>query len=196
MTPDAWRAQGDVFDWRGERIFFRAAGRGEPVVLIHGFPTASWDWAPLWPALTERYRVMALDMIGFGFSAKPRDFAYSIFAQADLFGALLAREQVTRYHLVAHDYGLTVAQELLARERDGAADHVGVPAQRRGVSRGPPPAVDPEAPWRRRSVRCSPGSAATARSRGRSVGSGAATRCRTPSSARCGSWSRPARGCG
>jgi len=121
MTPDAWRAQGDVFDWRGERIFFRAAGRGEPVVLIHGFPTASWDWAPLWPALTERYRVMALDMIGFGFSAKPRDFAYSIFAQADLFGALLAREQVTRYHLVAHDYGLTVAQELLARERDGVA---------------------------------------------------------------------------
>jgi len=38
MTPDAWRAQGDVFDWRGERIFFRAEGRGEPVVLIHGFP--------------------------------------------------------------------------------------------------------------------------------------------------------------
>ena len=121
MTPDAWRAKGDVFDWRGERIFFRAAGRGEPVVLIHGFPTASWDWAPLWPALVERYRVLVLDMIGFGFSAKPRDFAYSIFAQADLVGALLAREQVTRYHLVAHDYGLTVAQELLARQRDGAA---------------------------------------------------------------------------
>jgi pimeloyl-ACP methyl ester carboxylesterase len=47
MTPDAWRAQGDVFDWRGEPIFFRAEGRGEPVVLIHGVPTASWDWAPL-----------------------------------------------------------------------------------------------------------------------------------------------------
>lgn len=121
MTPDQWRAKGDFFEWRGERIFYRVEGRGEPVVLIHGFPTASWDWAPLWPALVERYRVLTLDMIGFGFSAKPRDFAYSILAQADLFGALLAREQVTRYHLVAHDYGLTVAQELLARQRDDAA---------------------------------------------------------------------------
>ena len=121
MTPDEWRAKGDYFEWRGERIFYRAEGRGEPVVLIHGFPTASWDWSPLWPALVERYRVLTLDMIGFGFSAKPRDFAYSILAQADLFGALLAREQVTRYHLVAHDYGLTVAQELLARQRDDAA---------------------------------------------------------------------------
>lgn len=133
MTPDEWRAKGDFFDWRGERIFYRvdgrvdgrvaggAEGRAESVVLIHGFPTASWDWAPLWPALAERYRVLALDMIGFGFSTKPRDFAYSIVAQADLFGALLAREQVTRYHLVAHDYGLTVAQELLARQRDDAA---------------------------------------------------------------------------
>jgi pimeloyl-ACP methyl ester carboxylesterase len=121
MTPDEWRAQGDFFEWRGHRIFYRVAGRGEPVLLIHGFPTASWDWAPLWPALAERYRVLALDMIGFGFSAKPRDFTYSILAQADLFGALLAREQVTAYRMIAHDYGLTVAQELLARQRDDAA---------------------------------------------------------------------------
>ena len=121
MTPDEWRAQGDYFEWRGERIFFRVEGNGEAVLMIHGFPTASWDWAPLWPALTERYRVLTLDMIGFGFSAKPRGFAYSIFSQADLFGELLAREKVTRYHLIAHDYGLTVAQELLARQRDDAA---------------------------------------------------------------------------
>jgi pimeloyl-ACP methyl ester carboxylesterase len=121
MTPDEWRAQGDFFEWRGARIFFRCAGRGEPVLLIHGFPTASWDWAPLWPALADRYRVMTLDMIGFGFSSKPRDFGYSILAQADLFGALLAREQVTSYRLIAHDYGLTVAQELLARQREEAA---------------------------------------------------------------------------
>ncbi|HEY5934203.1 MAG TPA: alpha/beta hydrolase [Kofleriaceae bacterium] len=116
VTPDEWRARGDTFEWRGHRIFYRVEGTGEPVLAIHGFPTASWDYWPIWPALVAKYRVLTLDMIGFGFSAKPRDFAYSIFAQADLYEALLAREGVTRYRLLAHDYGLTVAQELLARE--------------------------------------------------------------------------------
>jgi pimeloyl-ACP methyl ester carboxylesterase len=122
-SPDDWRAAGDHFEWRGHRIFCRTAGPKDvaPLVLIHGFPTASWDWAPLWPRLTERFRVLTLDMIGFGFSAKPRRFAYTIGAQADLFEALLAREGVTRYHILAHDYGDTVAQELLARDRDRGA---------------------------------------------------------------------------
>lgn len=116
VTPDEWRAGGDYIHWRGHRVFFRAEGNGEPVLAIHGFPTASWDWWPIWPALAARYRVIAADMIGFGFSAKPRDFAYSIMAQAELLRALLARKGVTKFRLLAHDYGLTVAQELLARE--------------------------------------------------------------------------------
>lgn len=125
MVPlDDWRAGGDFFDWQGERIFYRVEGAGEPLLLIHGFPTASWDWAPLWPQLVARYRVLTLDMIGFGFSAKPTSFAYSIAAQASLFRALLERERVTRYRLVAHDYGLTVAQELLARQRNPASQRI------------------------------------------------------------------------
>lgn len=116
VTPDEWRARGGTFEWRGHRIFYRGEGSGEPVLAVHGFPTASWDYWAIWPALVAKYRVLTLDMIGFGFSAKPRDFAYSIMAQADLHEALLAREGVTRYRLIAHDYGLTVAQELLARE--------------------------------------------------------------------------------
>jgi len=117
MSLDAWRASGDWFEWRGERIFCRTEGTGEPLLLVHGFPTASWDWAAIWPRLAARYRVLAIDMIGFGLSAKPRGFAYSIMAQADLFEAFLARERVTRYRVLAHDYGNSVAQELLARDR-------------------------------------------------------------------------------
>ena len=126
ITPDAWRAQGDVFTWRGHRIFFRVEGAGEPLLLVHGFPTASWDWAKLWPALTARYRVLALDMIGFGFSAKPARLPYTMATQADLQEALLAREGVTRYRLLAHDYGDTVAQELLARQASAIAKLRGV----------------------------------------------------------------------
>jgi pimeloyl-ACP methyl ester carboxylesterase len=116
ITLDEWKAAGGFFDWRGHQIFFRTGGSGDALLLIHGFPTASWDYAPIWDRLTAQFRVLALDMIGFGFSAKPRDFAYSILAQADIFQALLAREGVTRYRVLAHDYGVTVAQELLARD--------------------------------------------------------------------------------
>jgi pimeloyl-ACP methyl ester carboxylesterase len=124
ITPDEWRAGGTTFRWRGHDIFTRADGAGEPVVAVHGFPTASWDFAPIWSRLTERYRAITLDMIGFGFSAKPRDFTYSIAAQADLFDAVLASHAITRYRLLAHDYGVTVAQELLARQREGAAARI------------------------------------------------------------------------
>jgi len=124
VSPDQWRAAGDTFEWRGIRVFYRTEGTGEPLLLVHGFPTASWDWWRVWPALAARYRVLTLDMVGFGFTDKPHWFAYSIFAQADLFEALLAREHVTHYRLLAHDYGDTVAQELLARQRSASGARI------------------------------------------------------------------------
>jgi pimeloyl-ACP methyl ester carboxylesterase len=121
ITPDEWRSRGASFEWQGQRVFYRVEGRGEPLLLVHGFPTASWDWWAVWPALVARYRCLTLDMMGYGFTAKPIGFPYSIFAQADLFEALLAREGVTSYRLLAHDYGDTVAQELLARQSGARA---------------------------------------------------------------------------
>ncbi|AXI04736.1 alpha/beta hydrolase [Aquirhabdus parva] len=117
ITLANWKAKGLFFSHRGYRIFSRVEGPAPaPVLLlIHGFPTASWDWEAIWPALTRHYRVMTLDMIGFGFSDKPMDYPYSIMDQADIFERLLAEHQVQSYHLLAHDYGDTVAQELLAR---------------------------------------------------------------------------------
>lgn len=113
-----WRATGQFFSHRGRSIFWRSGGSVEaPVlVLIHGFPTASWDWEALWPELTARYHVLTLDMLGFGFSDKPADHDYSIREQAELFEELLRLRGVTEYHVLAHDYGDTVAQELLARQ--------------------------------------------------------------------------------
>jgi pimeloyl-ACP methyl ester carboxylesterase len=87
--------------------------------LLHGFPTSSWDWAALWPALVARHRVIAFDFLGFGLSDKPRDGDYTIAHQADIAEAVLAHHGVDRYALLAHDYGDTIAQELLARQLDG-----------------------------------------------------------------------------
>ncbi len=89
------------------------------LLLIHGFPSASWDWHYLWQPLAQRYRVIACDMLGFGDSAKPVNHEYSLLEQADLQQALLAQLGVEQpVHLLAHDYGDSVAQELLARHYD------------------------------------------------------------------------------
>ena len=79
-----WRKRGQTFKFRGQTIHYWTAGQGEPLLLIHGFPSASWDWHYLWQPLAQRYRVIACDMLGFGDSAKPVNHEYSLLEQADL----------------------------------------------------------------------------------------------------------------
>ena len=115
MALKVWRNKGWYFKYKDQNIFYIDEGEGEVLVLIHGFPTSSWDWHKLWPSLTRRFHVITLDMLGFGFSDKPLDYKYSIHDQADLFEKVLLDLGVADVHIVAHDYGDTVAQELLAR---------------------------------------------------------------------------------
>ena len=120
LDLERWRESGHFVASGLHRIFCVDSAPGErerpTLLVIHGFPTASWDFAKLWPALTAEFRVLAADMLGFGFSSKPRHHAYSIDEQADLFERVVAEKCVARYHILAHDYGDTVAQELLARD--------------------------------------------------------------------------------
>jgi pimeloyl-ACP methyl ester carboxylesterase len=116
MDLDTWRRGGRTFSYRGHDVFYRDDGSGPVLLCIHGFPSASWDWHKLWPALTARFRVIAPDMLGFGLSAKPRAYDYSLRDQADLHEALLGGLAVRTAHVLAHDYGDSVAQELLARQ--------------------------------------------------------------------------------
>lgn len=113
-----WQRKSNWLTYNGYKIFYRIEGSGEPLVLLHGFPTSSWDWHKLWDTLHQTYRVITLDFIGFGFSDKPRDYIYSIKDQASLVEQLLFSLQIGDYHLLTHDYGDTVAQELLARQLD------------------------------------------------------------------------------
>jgi pimeloyl-ACP methyl ester carboxylesterase len=114
-SRDAWQAAARTFSHGGHSLAWWEGGAGEPLLLIHGFPTASWDWSAVWPPLARRFRLVAMDMLGFGFSSKPRPHVYSIAEQADLYEALLAELGIARCHVLAHDYGDSVAQELLAR---------------------------------------------------------------------------------
>ena len=113
---DDWIVQGREFNYRGYKTRYWVAGEGEPLLLIHGFPSGSWDWHYLWHSLARRYRLIAVDMMGFAFSAKPRHYHYSLLDQADLLQEVLRHLGVDSYHILAHDYGDSVAQELLTRE--------------------------------------------------------------------------------
>ncbi|WP_323750477.1 alpha/beta hydrolase [Marinobacter sp.] len=119
-TLEAWQQTGKWFSYGGHAVFSRMAGQGEPLVLLHGFPSASWDWSRLWPMLSRHYQVLALDMLGFGFSDKPQQYRYSIEDQTDLVQGWLEGLGLAEVHLMAHDYGTSVVQELLARDQEGA----------------------------------------------------------------------------
>ena len=115
MTLEQWKAGGSYYRYQQHQIFVREEGVGETLLLIHGFPTASWDWQQLWPKLVEKYHVISPDLLGFGFSDKPRNYLYSILDQANMIEALLQHKNIERAKIISHDYGDTVAQELLTR---------------------------------------------------------------------------------
>ena len=103
-----------------------------PLLVLHGFPTSSIDFAVVLPALRAARRVVLLDMPGYGQSAKP-DRAYSLFAQADVVETLLADLGITEVDLLTHDMGDSVGGELLARSNDG---DLGFSVRRRVLTNG------------------------------------------------------------
>src|SRR5690348_16948702 len=121
MGYEQWRAGGLRMKPAGSAhtLFVRQDGPvdGAPITLLHGFPTSSHDWAPVLPFLVGmQFRVTTFDFLGFGASDKPRRHRYSLLEQADLVEAVWASLGIVRTDLVAHDYGVSVAQELLARD--------------------------------------------------------------------------------
>lgn len=121
LTPGVkeWFAQGKLMPYRDHKVFVRIAGSGPALLLIHGYPTASYDWHRVWMALSKHYTLYAADMLGMGLSAKPAGLAYSIREHADLHEWLIRVLGLERVCLMAHDLGVSVAQEMLARRMMG-----------------------------------------------------------------------------
>ncbi|WP_370247801.1 alpha/beta fold hydrolase [Nocardioides sp.] len=113
----AWRETGRTADVDGHAVFVsRGEGRGTPVLLLHGYPGSSVDFAGVLPALGAPW--VAPDLRGFGYSAKPVGARhYSLFAQADLVEQVVG--DLPEVAVLAHDMGTTVAAELLARQHEG-----------------------------------------------------------------------------
>jgi len=93
----------------GVNVFYREAGAADaPVVLLlHGFPTSSFQYRELIPRLADRYRVVAPDLPGFGFTEVPaqRNYKYSFDALSRTILAFTEALQLKRYSLYVFDYG-------------------------------------------------------------------------------------------
>ncbi len=118
MAFHNWKSTGKYFKYCNYNIFYQDSGEGEVIVCLHGFPTSSWDWYHIYPYLIKRFRAIAPDLIGFGYSDKPQGYKYTIHAQATLIENLLRQLNIKNIHILSHNYGDTVAQELLARYED------------------------------------------------------------------------------
>lgn len=123
MSPQLlqWQQAGHFFEWQGLRIFYRMAGQGPYMLLIHGYPVSSYDWHGVWDALSTHFTVIAPDMLGMGFSDKPADFNYTIAQYAQMHEALLEHLQIRQTRVVAYDLGVSVVQEMLARKEDASS---------------------------------------------------------------------------
>ena len=118
-TIREWEAQGRFFEHEGCPVWYRCDGAGPWLVVLHGFPTSSWDFHRVLEKLSARFRVLLFDFPGYGLSGKPPNRNYSLMKQCDTVLALLADQGIGQAHVLAHDMGATVAAEWLHRRHEG-----------------------------------------------------------------------------
>jgi pimeloyl-ACP methyl ester carboxylesterase len=117
---ESWRDAGAFEEVAGRRLYVqRREGGGPLLLLLHGFPSSSYDWRELL-ALRPANAAIAFDCLGFGLSDKPADHEYTLAWQADAAEELVRRQRNSPpVFVVAHDMGTSVATELMARELRG-----------------------------------------------------------------------------
>ena len=124
MTSEKWKNKGSFITVFGRKTFVidtstltsLAQSRDqETLVILHGYPTSSYDYHKVLTQLSKKYRVIIHDHLGFGFSDKPLAYSYSLIEQADFALQLWKQLGLKKVTLLAHDYGTSVATEIIAR---------------------------------------------------------------------------------
>ncbi len=107
----------------GFNVFYREAGsQGSPVVLLlHGYPCSSFQYRNFIPALADRWRLIAPDFPGFGYSDTPEAFEYDFDGYAAFLDAFANALGIKRYALYLHDYGSQIGLRLAIRAPERVA---------------------------------------------------------------------------
>jgi pimeloyl-ACP methyl ester carboxylesterase len=103
----------------GYKMHYLVGGSGRPLVLVHGLGSRGADWANLIPQLIDGgHRVYAVDLLGYGLSAKPRDASYSISDQASLVQGFLDSQQLPQVDMAGWSMGGWVAMRLAVQHQE------------------------------------------------------------------------------
>lgn len=105
MNPEDPEHVGSFISVGGLRTFYRSSGSGDPIVLLHGFPTSSYEWRRLLGPLSGFGRVVAPDLYGFGYSDSPKDAEYTLTGYLGFLRQFLSVLKIERFTLIGHDWG-------------------------------------------------------------------------------------------
>jgi pimeloyl-ACP methyl ester carboxylesterase len=109
----------DLLHIADSTVHIEQAGEGDPVLLIHGFGASTYSWREVMPALAEKYRVVAIDLYGFGWTERPDDWSrYTRDGQVELILDVMDALDIERAHLVGHSYGGSISMALAADHPD------------------------------------------------------------------------------
>src|SRR5258707_14208263 len=114
LAAFAQAPQSKFAEVKGVKLHYLIAGKGDPVVLLHGYAETSHMWLPLIAKLSDKHTVIAPDLRGFGQSSAPPD-GYTKAAMAQDIHALVKSLKYDRIRLVGHDIGLMVAYAYAAQ---------------------------------------------------------------------------------
>jgi pimeloyl-ACP methyl ester carboxylesterase len=121
LTTGENPAIGAIADANGIKTNYLEAGQGDPVVLIHGSGpgvTSYANWRLVLPALAENFRVLAPDMVGFGFSERPTNIEYGVQTWADQVVGLMDTLELPTAHLVGNSFGGAIALRIATQHPD------------------------------------------------------------------------------
>ncbi|WP_299442583.1 alpha/beta hydrolase [uncultured Aquimarina sp.] len=112
----AWKNKGRTIDVNGHQVFYIKEGSGPNLLILHGYPFNTFEWKSVWKNLVKEYTVFTFDYLGMGFSDKPKDHDYSFHEHCEIVNSLIEFWGIKQTHILSHDLGVSIVQELLARD--------------------------------------------------------------------------------
>ena len=98
-----------IFEYRGTSIHYEDRGRGRPLILLHGYGASTYSWRHVLPYFSKSYRVIAIDLKGFGLSDKPADGDYSVLEQSRMVYEFIRVHRLKNVVLAGHSLGGAVS---------------------------------------------------------------------------------------
>src|SRR5581483_2376578 len=103
----------EYHDIAGVRTYVKRAGKGSPIILLHGLGASSYSWRSTLPALADKHEVFAMDLPGFGRTDKPRDFDYSFAGFAKWMRAFMDRFEIHKASFAGNSMGGVISLRMV-----------------------------------------------------------------------------------